>query len=79
MTPHDLMKTARAQTERPTQAGLRRAVSTAYYAMFHILFMCSTGACCFGSDRGRSVHRHGARPGLAPRLSRLGSTPPCCT
>ena len=37
MTPHDLMQAARALAERPTQAWLRRAVSTAYYAMFHTL------------------------------------------
>ena len=28
MTPHDLMEAARAMMERPTQALLRRAVST---------------------------------------------------
>ncbi len=37
MTPHGLMEAARALAERPTQERLRRAVSTAYYAMFHAL------------------------------------------
>ena len=39
--PRDLMETARRLTEpgagQPTQADLRRAVSTAYYALFHCL------------------------------------------
>ena len=41
MNSRDLIETARALTESgrapPTQAKLRRAVSTAYYAMFHCL------------------------------------------
>ncbi len=37
MTPHGLMEAARALAERPTQERLRRAISTAYYAMFHTL------------------------------------------
>ena len=41
MTPDDLMEAARAQAEpghgRATQAQLRRAIGTAYYAMFHAL------------------------------------------
>ena len=41
MNPRDLIATARGLTEidprRPSQANLRRAVSTAYYAMFHYL------------------------------------------
>ena len=41
MNPRDLMEAARALTEPgdtpPTQARLRRAVSTAYYAVFHCL------------------------------------------
>ena len=39
--PRDLIETARRLTEpgaaQPTQADLRRAVSTAYYALFHCL------------------------------------------
>ena len=41
MNSHDLIETARGLTElsprRPSQANLRRAVSTAYYAVFHCL------------------------------------------
>ena len=41
MNARDLIKTARCLTEldprRPTQANLRRAISTAYYAVFHSL------------------------------------------
>ena len=41
MRPPDLIEAARVLTESgpslPTQARLRRAVSTAYYAMFHCL------------------------------------------
>ena len=44
MKPLDLIEAARDLTEsgrgRPTQARLRRAVSTAYYAMFHCLAGC---------------------------------------
>ena len=56
MTPYDLMKTARAQTERPTQAGLRRAVSTAYYAMFHTL-AASAADLLMGTSRSPAWHR----------------------
>ena len=45
MKPLDLIEAARDMTEsgrgRPTQARLRRAVSTAYYAMFHCLAGCA--------------------------------------
>ena len=41
MKARDLITTARSLTEldprQPTQANLRRAVSTAYYAVFHLL------------------------------------------
>ena len=41
VNPRDLIQTARRLTEsgaaQPTQADLRRAVSTAYYALFHCL------------------------------------------
>ena len=43
MNPHDLMEVARALAESgdapPTQVRLCRAISTAYYAMFHCLAM----------------------------------------
>ena len=46
MDPHTLIETARRLAEsngaQPTQADLRRAVSTAYYALFHCL--AGTGA-----------------------------------
>ena len=45
MKSRDLIETARSLTEislrRPSQANLRRAVSTAYYAMFHCLAGCA--------------------------------------
>ena len=45
MISRDLIETARSLTEisprRPSQANLRRAVSTAYYAMFHCLAGCA--------------------------------------
>ena len=45
MKPLDLIEAARDMTDsgrgRPTQAKLRRAVSTAYYAMFHCLAGCA--------------------------------------
>ena len=51
MIPHDLIQTARRLTEsgavQPTQADLRRAVSTAYYALFH----------CLAGGRRRPAHR----------------------
>ena len=41
VNPHDLIQTARRLAEpgaaQPTQTDLRRAVSTAYYALFHCL------------------------------------------
>ena len=45
MKSRDLIETARSLTEisprRPSQANLHRAVSTAYYAMFHCLAVCA--------------------------------------
>ena len=60
MNPRDLTEAARDLTEsgrgRPTQARLRRAVSTAYYAMFHCL--AATAADLFiGRRRGPAWHR----------------------
>ena len=60
MTPRDLMATARGLTEgdppRPSQANLRRAVSTAYYAMFHCL--AGTAADLFiGRNRSEAWHQ----------------------
>jgi len=58
--PLDLIEAARVLTEpgpgRPTQASLRRAVSTAYYAVFHCL--AATAADLFiGPARGLAWHR----------------------
>ncbi len=48
MKPIDLLEAARGLTElsprRPSQANLRRAVSTAYYAMFHCLAACAANS-----------------------------------
>ena len=60
MTPRDLMEVARALAESghapPTQARLRRAVSTAYYAMFHCL-AASAADLFIGTERGPAWHR----------------------
>jgi hypothetical protein len=52
--PHDLLAVARDLLERefPTEATLRRSVSTAYYALFHLLIH---EAC---SNWARSEHRN---------------------
>ena len=60
MKPLDLIETARVLAEsgpgRPTQASLRRAVSTAYYALFHCL--AATAADLFiGQQRTPAWHR----------------------
>jgi hypothetical protein len=46
------------EPRRPKQASLRRAVSTAYYALFHALLAAATG--CYLSHRYRAL-----RPSLA--------------
>ena len=60
MKPIDLIETARVLAEsgpgRPTRASLRRAVSTAYYALFHCL--AATAADLFiGQQRTPAWHR----------------------
>ena len=60
MTPRDSMATARSLAEidprRPSQANLRRAVSTAYHAMFHCL--AGTAAdLLIGRNRSEAWHR----------------------
>ena len=63
MKPIDLTRTARGLTElsprRPTQANLRRAVSTAYYAIFHCLAS-SAANLLIGKMGKRSLERHQA-------------------
>ena len=60
MNSPDLIEAARALTEsgrgRPTQARLRRAVSTAYYAMFHAL-AASAADLFVGRRRNPAWHR----------------------
>ena len=60
MNPRDLMETARRLTEsgasQPTQADLRRAVSTAYYALFHCLAAAAADLLT-GSSRGPEWHQ----------------------
>ena len=63
MNPRDLTKTARRLVQpdaaQPTQAGLHRAVSTAYYALFHCLAAAGTDL-LVGNGRGpewRQVYR----------------------
>ena len=59
MNPYDSMEVARALAEPgdapPTQARLRRAISTAYYAMFHCL---ATSAANLFIGVARSLARH---------------------
>ena len=60
MKSRDLIEAARSMAEmnprRPTQASLRRAVSTAYYAMFHCLAYAAANA-LVGRDRSPAWHR----------------------
>ena len=60
MNPHELMEVARVLAESghapPTQARLRRAVSTAYYAMFHCL-AASAADLFIGTVRNPAWHR----------------------
>ena len=60
MNSRELMGTARRLTEpgasQPTQADLRRAVSTAYYALFHSLARAGADLLT-GTSRGPAWHR----------------------
>ena len=60
MTPRDLMETARRLAQpgaaQPTQADLRRAVSTAYYALFHCL-AATAADLLTGSERSPEWHQ----------------------
>ena len=83
MNPPDLMEAARALTKSdpapPTQARLRRAVSTAYYAMFHCL--ASSAADLFiGAVRNPAWHRTYRAPehGRARSACRQAQTMPEC-
>ena len=60
VNPHDLMEVARALAESghapPAQARLRRAVSTAYYALFHCLAAAAADL-FIGTVRSPAWHR----------------------
>ena len=60
MSPYDLMEVARALAESDPapsiQARLRRAVSTAYYALFHCL-AASAADLFIGPERNSAWHR----------------------
>ena len=79
MTPHDLMEAARTLAESghapPTQARLRRAVSTAYYAMFHCL-AASAADLFIGTVRSPAWHRiyRALEHGRAKSACRQGQT-----
>lgn len=60
MTPFNLIATARALADtgrrgRPRQTDLRRAVSTAYYALFHCLAACCADMLVGSSGADRSA------------------------
>ena len=61
MDPHDLIETARRLAQpgaaQPTQADLRRAVSTAYYALFHCLAAAAADLLTGSSSRGPEWHQ----------------------
>ena len=58
MRPDDLIATARelalSGRRRPRQSNLRRAVSTAYYALFHCLAACCADTLVGGESANRS-------------------------
>ena len=60
MESQDLIRTARRLTKvdrgRPMQANLRRAISTAYYAVFHSLAHMAADL-TFGTDRNEAWHQ----------------------
>ena len=61
MNPRDLLETARRLAHpgavQPTQADLRRAVSTAYYALFHCLAAAAADLLTGSSRRGPEWHQ----------------------
>ena len=79
MNSTDLIEAARTLTESsgapPTQAGLRRAVSTAYYAMFHTLAE-SAADLFIGTERSPAWHRayRALEHGKARNACRQGQT-----
>jgi uncharacterized protein (UPF0332 family) len=61
---------AKLEPRRPRQASLRRAVSTAYYALFHLLVADATRA-MLGSQRERRDYRHLIARGFGHRSMML--------
>jgi len=55
---------AKRERRKPRQASLRRAVSSAYYAMFHLLLWESTGR-TFGALAARRRFRHSLARGFS--------------
>jgi uncharacterized protein (UPF0332 family) len=60
--PHDLLDQAkhlcRKEPKRPKQSSLRRGVSTAYYALFHLLVDAACNRLVSGSGTSREQLRH---------------------
>lgn len=60
MNPRELIKTARGMAvlgpQQPTQEDLRRAISTAYYALFHCLAL-SGADLLIGAERNSAWHQ----------------------
>lgn len=58
LSPHDLIQAAldlsQSNGKRPRQAHLLRAISTAYYALFHALARCCANTLIGGPSAGRS-------------------------
>ena len=85
MKPLDLMEAARGLMElsprRPSQANLRRAVSTAYYALFHCLAACAANA-LIGRVRDAAWHQtyraldHGKARSACENKAVLAAFPP---
>jgi uncharacterized protein (UPF0332 family) len=86
MTLHDdLLATAKYLTRRnnnkPTEADLRRSVSTAYYALFHRLIQAAINRLLPGADQQAVLARmfeHGRMKGLCQKvveLEQLGQKP----
>ena len=61
VNPRDLLETARRPAEsgasHPTQTDLRRAVSTAYYALFHCLAAAAADLLTGNGSRGPEWHQ----------------------
>lgn len=60
MLPQDLLRQARhlaiKERGRPQQASLRRAISTAYYAVFHLLSLEASSLVCPAQPAGLGRH-----------------------